>query len=110
MRPSRAWRVSTWSTSCSRSPHRSAHSSHRSDIGLSVRRVVGEDAIATEVEWVATNSGPLAIGGDELPATNKQVTGRGSYMWRARGGKIVEFHSHPDVAGIMMQLGLMPAG
>ena len=75
----------------------------------SVRRVVGDDSVATEVEWTATNAGPLAMGGDELSPTNKRVTGRGAYMWRAREGKIVEFRTHPDVAGIMIQLGVMPA-
>ena len=43
------------------------------------------------------------------PATNKTVIGRGSYMAFVRGGKVVEFRSHPDAAGIMMQLGLVPA-
>lgn len=73
-----------------------------------VARVVGDDAVATEVEFSGTNSGPLAFGGNELPPTNKSVTGRGSYMTRVRDGKIVEYRTHPDVAGLMMQLGLMP--
>ena len=42
------------------------------------------------------------------PPTNKAVTGRGSYIARFRDGKVVEFRSHPDVAGLMMQLGFMP--
>lgn len=42
------------------------------------------------------------------PGTNKPVTGRGSYIARFRDGKIVEYRTHLDVAGIMMQLGLMP--
>lgn len=32
------------------------------------------------------------------------------YIARVRDGKIVEFRSHPDVAGVMMQLGLVPSG
>ncbi len=71
-------------------------------------RVVGEDAVATELEWTGTNSGPMVMGGNEIPPTHRTVTGRGSYMAWVRDGKIVEFRSHPDVAGIMMQLGLMP--
>ena len=74
----------------------------------SVRRVVGHDSVATEVEWVGTNTGPFVMGDSELPPTNKTLAGRGSYMWWAREGKIHEFRSHPDVAGIMMQLGSMP--
>lgn len=73
-----------------------------------VNRVVGDDAVAAEIEFQGTNSGPLVMGGMELPPTNKSVTGRGSYIARIRDGKIVEFSSHPDAAGMMMQLGMMP--
>jgi steroid delta-isomerase-like uncharacterized protein len=71
-------------------------------------RVVGDDAIAAEIEWNGTNTGPMVMAGKEIPPTNKAVTGRGSYILRARDGKITEFRSHPDVAGLMMQLGFMP--
>lgn len=37
-----------------------------------------------------------------------EVTGHGTYIVRFRGGKVIEFSSHPDVAGMMMQLGFMP--
>ena len=74
-----------------------------------VSRVVGEDAVASEIEFHGTNSGPLVMGGMEMPPTNKTVTGRGTYTARVRDGKIVEFRSHPDAAGMMMQLGMMPA-
>jgi hypothetical protein len=50
----------------------------------------------------------MVMGGNEIPATNRTVTGRGTYFARVRDGKIVEFSSHPDAAGMMMQLGLMP--
>ena len=63
---------------------------------------------AGEVEWTGTNSGPMEMGGKEIPPTNKTVIGRGSYIAFVRGGKVVEFRSHPDTAGIMMQLGLLP--
>jgi steroid delta-isomerase-like uncharacterized protein len=71
-------------------------------------RVVGEDSVAGEVEWTGTNSGPMEMGGKEIPPTNKTAIGRGSYFAFIRDGKIVEFRSHPDVAGIMIQLGFMP--
>jgi predicted ester cyclase len=73
-----------------------------------IRRIVGDDSVAAEIEFTATNSGPLRMGGNELPATNRKVVGRGTYFAREQGGKVVEFHSHPDVAGMMMQLGMMP--
>ncbi|HEY3209555.1 MAG TPA: ester cyclase [Actinomycetota bacterium] len=71
-------------------------------------RVVGDDAVAAEIEFIGTNTGPMVMAGNEIPPTNKTVTGRGTYIARVRGGKIAEFNSHPDVAGMMMQLGFMP--
>ncbi len=71
-------------------------------------RVVDTDSVAGEVEFTGTNSGPLAMGGMELPATNKTVRGRGTYFVKVRDGKITEFRAHPDAAGMMMQLGLIP--
>jgi len=72
-------------------------------------RVVGENSVAVEVEFTGTNSGPLMMGGQTIPATGRSVTGHGTYFAKARDGRITEFHSHPDVAEMMMQLGLMPA-
>ncbi len=70
--------------------------------------MIGDDALATEVEWTGTNSGPMVFGGSELPPTNRTVRGRGSYMARVKDGKVTEFRSHPDMAGLATQLGLMP--
>lgn len=73
-----------------------------------VSRVVGDDAVAAEVVFNGTNTGPMVMGGMEMPPTGKSAQGRGSYIARVKDGKIVEFRSHPDAAGVMMQLGLMP--
>ncbi len=70
-------------------------------------RVVGDDAVAAEFEFTGTNTGTMKMRGMEMPPTNKTVVGRGSYIARAKDGKVVEFSAHPDAAGIMMQLGLM---
>lgn len=72
-------------------------------------RVVGDDAVAAELEFTGTNTGTMVMGGMEMPPTNKAIVGRGSYIARVRNGKVVEFNAHPDAAGIMMQLGLMPS-
>jgi steroid delta-isomerase-like uncharacterized protein len=74
-------------------------------------RVVSEDQVAGEVEFTGTNSGPLQLAADvpALPATGKKITGKGTYFNRIRNGKIVEQHTYPDVAGMMTQLGQMPA-
>ena len=71
-------------------------------------RVVGDDALAAEVEFRGTHTGPLAMGGKSLPASGKSLVGRGAYFFRVAEGKITEFSSHPDTAGMMMQLGLIP--
>jgi steroid delta-isomerase-like uncharacterized protein len=72
-------------------------------------RVVGGDDVAGEIEFTGTNSGPMMMGGMEIPPTGRSVLGRGSYFARVEDGRIVRFSSHPDVAGLMMQLGLMPS-
>jgi hypothetical protein len=48
------------------------------------------------------------MGGMELPATGRQITGHGTYFVRVEAGKITEFHAHPNAAEMMMQLGLVP--
>jgi predicted ester cyclase len=73
-----------------------------------VTRVIGDDAIASEIEFTGTNTGPMRMGDNELPPTGKSIFGRGSFIAKVQNGKIVEFRSHPDVAGMMMQLGMMP--
>ena len=71
-------------------------------------RVVGDDAVAAEWQFTGTNTGPMMMAGKEIPPTGKSVVGRGTYFARVRDGKVVEFNSYPDIAGMMMQLGFMP--
>lgn len=71
-------------------------------------RVVGDDSVGVELEFTGTNTGPLRMGGMEIPATGRSVVGRGAYFARLEGDKVVQFSAHPDAAGLMMQLGLMP--
>jgi predicted ester cyclase len=73
-------------------------------------RVFGEDWVAVELEFTGTNNGALQMSSSlpAIPPTSKKVVGKGTYFARIREGKIVEFHSYPDVAGMMMQLGFMP--
>jgi len=70
-----------------------------------LNRVIGDDALAAEVEFTGTNSGPLRMGGMELPATGRQITSHGTYFARAEDGKITEFHAHPNAAEMMIKLG-----
>src|SRR5207247_2388951 len=71
-------------------------------------RVVNDDSAAAEVEFTGTNSGPMLMAGRTIPPTGKRVVSKGAYFARVEDGKVVQFNSHPDVAGLMMQLGLMP--
>jgi len=71
-------------------------------------RVASDDAVAAEVQFTGTNSGPMMMAGKEIPPTGKSVIGRGAYFARVQDGKVVEFNSYPDIAGMMMQLGFMP--
>ena len=72
-----------------------------------LNRVVDDDSVAAEIEFTGTNTGPMTVGGQEIPATGRQVVGHGTYFAKAGSGGITEFHAHPDMAGMMMQLGLM---
>ncbi len=73
-----------------------------------MNRVVSEDSVAAEIQFTGTNTGPMMMGGKEIPPTGKAVVGKGTYFSRAKDGKAVEFNSYPDIAGLMMQLGFMP--
>jgi steroid delta-isomerase-like uncharacterized protein len=71
-------------------------------------RIVTDDAVAAELEFTGTNTGPMMMAGREIPPTGKTVLGKGAYFARIKDGKIVQYNTHPDVAGLMMQLGFMP--
>jgi steroid delta-isomerase-like uncharacterized protein len=73
-----------------------------------MNRVVSDDAVAAEVQFTGTNTGAMMMAGKEIPPTGKSVVGKGTYFVRVRNGKVVEFNSYPDIAGMMMQLGFMP--
>jgi predicted ester cyclase len=71
--------------------------------------VLAEDAVAVEVEFRGTHRGPLlGPAGMRIAPTNRSIVSRACYFARVRDGKLVEFSAHPDTAGLMMQLGVMP--
>src|SRR6266568_8888782 len=51
-------------------------------------RVVSDDAVAAEVQFTGTNTGPMMMAGKEIPPTGKSVIGRGTYFARVRDGKL----------------------
>jgi uncharacterized protein (TIGR02246 family) len=72
-------------------------------------RVIGDDSMAVELELEGTNTGPLNMGGSQVPPTGRKVTTGVSVFMKAQGGKIKEIHSHPDSLSMMSQLGLSGA-
>src|SRR5919201_7061271 len=52
-------------------------------------RVVTEDQLAAETEFIGTNTGPLQLapGAPAIPATGRRVTGKGTYFVRIQNGK-----------------------
>lgn len=79
------------------------------DIQAKVVNVVGRgDTIAFEVEMSGTHKGPLVSPTGNIPATNRRMEMRGSRFNRVDAqGQITECNRYYDLAGIMMQLGLM---
>jgi steroid delta-isomerase-like uncharacterized protein len=73
-----------------------------------INTISNENRIAVEVEFTGTHTGPMRMeGAPEIPATNRKVTGnRGSYFATFKNGKVAEVHTYPDLAGMMVQLGL----
>ena len=81
------------------------------DITITVtNRVITEDYVAAELNFVGTNNGDLLLapGAPAIPATGRKISGKGTYFVHFKNSKPVEVRSYPDVAGMMMQLGLMP--
>lgn len=81
------------------------------DMKITVKnRVIDENQISGELEFVGTNKGTIALSPDmpAIPATGKKINARGTYFVRIKNSKAQEVHTYPDLAGMLMQLGLMP--
>lgn len=65
--------------------------------------------VAAEYIMEGTHTAPLALpGGQMIPATNRRVRVPVCELSRMVDGKFAEEHVHFDLAGMMIQLGLMP--
>ena len=71
-----------------------------------IGRVIGDDSVAVQLRFGCTNTGPLQMGENTVPATGKTVSTGGAYFAKVRDGKLAEMHTYPDLMGMMMQLGL----
>ena len=66
------------------------------------------NVVAAEVAVKGIHGGPLTLPTGEVPATGKTVAFEGGIFSRVNGqGLIVEEHRYYDVAGQLVQLGLM---
>lgn len=80
------------------------------DMKVTTTMLFGQgDWVAAEYVMEGTHTGILALpGGQMIPATNKRVRVLVCELARMENGKFAEERVHFDLAGMMMQLGLMP--
>lgn len=67
------------------------------------------DTFARRYVWTGTNTGPLQLPEEEIPATGKKVRVEGMAITRMKDGKVVEEYDLGDSVGMFQQLGLLPA-
>ena len=80
------------------------------DMKTDVTLLFGQgDWVAAEYVMEGTHTGSLVLpSGQTIPATNKHVRLLVCELSRMENGKFAEEHVHFDLAGMVMQLGLMP--
>jgi steroid delta-isomerase-like uncharacterized protein len=81
------------------------------DLNFTLKTVVESgDTVAFEGAGKGTHKGPMASPAGEIPATNRPMELRFAAFLRVNGqGLIAEERRYFDMAGMMQQLGLMPA-
>jgi len=74
-----------------------------------VETIAQDDYVVINWHGTGTHTGPMrAPNGDMIPATNRKGAVDGSSTYLFRGGKIARTKIYWDMAGLLMQLGLMP--
>lgn len=73
---------------------------------VEVHQVIGEGDFVSVLHTHIAHHGGDFMG---LPATGKDVRVRGVEVYRMSDGKVAEFWRHDDDAGLLMQLGIVPA-
>jgi steroid delta-isomerase-like uncharacterized protein len=75
--------------------------------------IPSDEAVALELTFRGTNTGPFASPTGEIPPTGRPVEFDYCTLWRIENGKIVAGRHYYDTATVMRQLGLLddvPAG
>jgi predicted ester cyclase len=68
-------------------------------------QVAEGDLVATHMRGIGVHEGELM----GIPPTNREVEADGIAIHRIRDGRITEYWSVVDVAGILVQVGVLPA-
>lgn len=81
------------------------------DMKTKITMLLGQgDWVAAEYVMEGTHTGPLAMpGGPTIPPTNRRVRIPVVELCRLEDAKFKEERVHFDLAGLMIQLGLMPS-
>jgi predicted ester cyclase len=70
--------------------------------------LVAGNWVVQEFVFEGTHTAPLQTPAGEVPATNRQLRGRGVQILRIEGDTIVDTRLYYDQVQLMTQLGLMP--
>jgi predicted ester cyclase len=70
--------------------------------------IVAGDWVVQEFVFSGTHTAPLQWPGGEIPATNRQLRGRGVQILKIQGGAVVDTRLYYDQVDVLTQLGLMP--
>ena len=71
-------------------------------------QVAAGDWVAEEFTFTGTHKETLSGPGGDIPATGRQITGRGTQVIRVENDKVAEFRLYYDQVDVLTQLGLMP--
>jgi steroid delta-isomerase-like uncharacterized protein len=76
------------------------------DMKINVEFIISEgDMVATKGTWTGTNKGSFM----GMPVTNKKVNVGYADFWKLKNGKCIENWVEMDIAGLMQQIGVIPA-
>jgi hypothetical protein len=72
------------------------------EVEQTLQLITPDGWVSARFTFTGTNTGPFNMGGREIPATGRQITGQGCYFAHINdAGEIVHFITHPDVFGLM---------
>jgi steroid delta-isomerase-like uncharacterized protein len=80
------------------------------DARMTIRNsILSEGWAVQEFTFEGTHDDTLVGPGGEIPATHKQISGRGVQILKVEGDKIADVRLYFDQVDVLTQLGVMPA-